>query len=118
MPTLNRWEIIGHLGSEPEMRFTPSGAPVTSFNIATNYGYGDKKETFWARVTCWNKQAEYANQYGHKGSLARVEGETRMTSYENKGGETRYNLELTAREVMFLDKRKETEPANEDEGEF
>jgi hypothetical protein len=41
-----------------------------------------------------------------------------MTSYENKGGETRYNLELTAREVMFLDKRKETEPANEDEGEF
>ena len=117
MPSLNRWEIIGHLGSEPEMRFTPSGAPVTSFNIATNYGYGDRKETIWVRITCWNKQAEFANQYGHKGSLARVEGEARMTSYETKDGETRYNLELTAKEIMFLDKRK-LEEANESEDLF
>ena len=113
MPSLNKWEIIGHLGSEPEMRFTPSGAPVTSFNIATNYGYGERKETVWARVTCWNKQAEFANQYGHKGSLARVEGEARMASYENRDGETRYNLELTAREVMFLNKRKQEETTEE-----
>jgi len=114
MPSLNRWEIIGHLGSEPEMRFTPSGAPVTSFNIATNYGFGERKETVWVRVTCWNKQAEFANQYGSKGSLARVEGEARMTSWEKDDGTTRYNLELTAREVMFLDKRKEeTESGDE-----
>jgi single-strand DNA-binding protein len=120
MPSLNKWEIIGHLGSEPEMRFTPSGAPVTSFNIATNYGYGERKETVWARVTCWNKQAEFANQYGNKGSLARVEGEVRMTSYETKDGETRYNLELTAREIMFLDKRKQEtiEETNESEDSF
>jgi len=117
MPSLNKWEIIGHLGSEPEMRFTPSGAPVTSFNIATNYGYGERKETVWARVTCWSKQAEYANQYGHKGSLARVEGEVRMTSHETKAGETRYNLELTARDVMFLDKRKQEESTEEIEEE-
>jgi single-strand DNA-binding protein len=106
MPTLNKWEIIGHLGSEPEMRFTPSGAPVTSFNIATNYGFGERKETVWVRVTLWNKQAEFANQYGSKGALARVEGEARMTSYETKEGETKYNLELTAREIQFMDKRK------------
>ena len=113
MPTLNKWEIIGFLGSEPEMRFTPNGAPVTSFNIATNYGYGERIETVWVRVTCWRKQAEFANQYGSKGSLARVEGEARMTSYENKDGETRYNLELTARDVMFLDKRKQEETTHE-----
>ncbi len=107
MPTLNKWEIIGHLGSEPEMRFTPSGAPVTSFNIATNYGYGERKETVWARVTLWNKQAEFANQYGNKGALARVEGEARMTSYEAGDGTTKYNLELTAREIQFLGKPKE-----------
>jgi len=113
MPTLNKWEIIGHLGSEPEMRFTPSGAPVTSFDIATNYGYGERKETVWVRVTCWNEQAEFANQYGHKGSLARVEGEGRMTNYEANDGTTRYNLEITARDVMFLDKRKQEETAEE-----
>ena len=109
MPTLNKWEIIGHLGSEPEMRFTPNGHPVASFSIATNYGYGERKETVWVRVTCWNKQAEFANQYGSKGSLARVEGEGRITSYENREGETKYNLELTAQSVMFLGQRKQTE---------
>ena len=117
MPSLNKWEIIGHLGSEPEMRFTPSGAPVTSFNIATNYGYGERKETVWARVTCWNKQAEFANQCGYKGALARVEGECRMTSYEKNDGTTRYNLELTARDVMFLDKRKQEETPSETDSE-
>jgi len=116
MASLNKWEIIGHLGSEPEMRFTPSGAPVTSFNVATNYGYGERKETVWVRVTCWNKQAEFANQYGGKGELVRVEGEARMTSYETKDGETKYNLELTAQSVMFLGKKKqENETNNEDE---
>ncbi len=117
MPTLNKWEIIGHLGSEPEMRFTPSGAPVTSFNIATNYGYGERKETVWVRITCWNKQAEFANQYGSKGILARVEGEGRMTSYETKDGETKYNLELTAQSVMFLGQRKQGEESTEETGE-
>ena len=116
MPTLNKWEIIGHLGSEPEMRFTPSGAPVTSFSIATNYGYGERKETVWIKVTCWNKQAEFANQYGSKGSLARVEGEARMTSYDTKDGVTKYKLEITAQSVMFLGqhKQEETEDTGED----
>lgn len=114
MPTLNKWEIIGHLGSEPEMRFTPNGNPVTSFNIATNYGYGERKETVWVRVTSWNKQAEFANQYGSKGALTRVEGEARMTNYEANDGTIKYNLELTAQSVMFLGQRKQEENTGED----
>jgi single-strand DNA-binding protein len=105
MPTLNKCEIIGHLGNEPEMRFTPSGVPVSSFNIATNYGYGERKETVWVKVTAWNKQAEFVNQYATKGMLTRVEGEIRMTSYDTNEGETRYNLELTARDVQLLERK-------------
>ena len=72
--------VIGHLGKDPEMRYTPSGVPVTSFNIATTRKWananGEQQEkTTWFRVTCWRKTAEIAAQYLQKGRLVLVEGD-------------------------------------------
>ena len=69
--------IVGNLGRDPEMRFTPEGNPVTSFSVAASRRYKDKDETTWFRVTVWGKQAETANQYLQKGSKVLVEGRLR-----------------------------------------
>ena len=66
--------IIGNLGRDPEMRFTPDGKPVTSFSVATSRKYNDKEETTWFRVSVWGNQAESCNQHLHKGSKVLVEG--------------------------------------------
>ena len=66
--------IIGNLGRDPEMRFSPSGDPVTTFSVATSRRYGDKDETTWFRVSVWGKQAESCNTYLSKGSKVLVEG--------------------------------------------
>ena len=99
--------IVGNLGSDPEMRFTPSGVPVTSFSVAVNRrwtdGNGEQKEkTTWFRVTAWRKLAELCNQYLSKGRLVLVEGEIDATAWLDNQGNPRATLELTARNVRFL----------------
>jgi single-strand DNA-binding protein len=111
--------IVGNVGKDPEMRYTPSGQAVTSFSVATNRQYttggGEQvKETVWFRVTTWGKQAEICNQYLKKGSKVLIEG--RLTPDKATGGPRIWNkqdgstgasFEVTAGTVRFLSSRGE-----------
>ncbi|MFY9813033.1 MAG: single-stranded DNA-binding protein [Dehalococcoidales bacterium] len=110
MVSLNKMTIIGNLGSEPEMRFTPSGRPVTSFSIATNWRYttaeGERKEdTEWFSVVAWGKLAEQCNQFLTKGRLVYIEGRLRLRTWEGQDGKTRARNEIIAEKVKFLDRQ-------------
>ncbi|MGI2335287.1 MAG: single-stranded DNA-binding protein [Dehalogenimonas sp.] len=109
MVSLNKVMIIGNVGVEPEMRFTPGGHPVTSFTVATNrrYDAGDgekKEETEWFSVVAWNKLAEQCNQYVAKGRLVYVEGRLRTRSWDGQDGQKRYKTEVIASTVSSLDR--------------
>jgi single-strand DNA-binding protein len=104
--------VVGHLGRDPEMRYTPTGVPVTSFNIATtrkwNNASGEPQEkTTWFRVTCWRKLAETAAQYLKKGQAVLVEGEIDASAWTDKEGSPRASLELTASNWRFVGSRGE-----------
>ncbi len=99
--------IVGYLGGDPEMRYTPSGTPVTSFSVAVNRKWNGKdgeqqEKTTWFRVTAWRKLAENCTQYLHKGSLVLVEGDIDVSAWTGQDGQPRASLELTARSVRFL----------------
>jgi len=113
--------IVGNLGRDPEMRYTPGGQAVTNFSVATNRQYTSSdgtqvKETIWFRVSTWGKQAEICNQYLHKGSKVLVEG--RLTPDASTGGPRIWNrqdgtpaasFEVSASAVRFLSSRGEAE---------
>jgi len=109
MPSLNKVQIIGNLGGEPEMKFTPSGNPVTTFSVACNRKYQQdnesKEETEWFNVVAWNKQAESCNQYLNKGSMVYVEGRLHTRSWDGQDGQKHYRTEVIASQVVFLDKK-------------
>lgn len=110
MASVNKMIIIGNLGSEPEMRFTPNGNPVTSFSVATNWRYttgqGERKEeTQWFTVVTWNKLAEQCNQFLTKGRLVYVEGRLRTRTWEGQDGQRHYRTEIIANRVTFLGKQ-------------
>ncbi len=98
--------IIGRLGRDPEMRYTASGVPVTSFSVATDRRWTDQSgqaqsKTVWFRVSAWRRLAETCNQYLSKGRLVMVEGEAlRAHPYQSRDGEWRASLEVTARNVQ------------------
>lgn len=99
--------VIGNLGSDAEMRYTPSGVPVTSFSLATNRRWtnqnGEQQEkTTWFRVTIWRKQAETAAQYLKKGQLVLVEGDVEARAYTDRDGSPRASLDLTATNWRFV----------------
>lgn len=113
MVSVNKMTIIGNLGSEPEMRYTPSGRPVTSFRVATNWRYttsdGERREeTEWFSVVCWGKLAEQCNQYLAKGRLVYVEGRLRMRTWDGQDGQKRSRNEIVAVGVKFLDRQGAT----------
>jgi single-strand DNA-binding protein len=104
--------VIGNLGKDPEMRYTPSGVPVTSFSVATSRKWtnanGEQQEkTTWFRVTCWRKLAETTAQYLKKGRLVLVEGDIDAAAYTDREGSARATLELTATGIRFLGSRGE-----------
>ncbi len=110
MANLNKVMIIGNVGSDPEMRFTPNGNPVTSFRVATNRVYttpeGERKqETDWFTVVTWNKLAEQCNQFLAKGRLVYVEGRLHNRSWEGQDGQKRFRTEVIANRVTFLDRQ-------------
>jgi single-strand DNA-binding protein len=107
--------IIGNLGSNPEMRFTPSGDPVTSFSVATSRRYGEKDETTWFRVSVWGKQAESCNTYLSKGSKVLVEGRLKSEPnvYQRKDGTWASSYEVTADTVRFLTPKGEDVPVED-----
>ncbi|MCA9870038.1 MAG: single-stranded DNA-binding protein [Caldilineae bacterium] len=107
---LNKVLIIGSLGADPEMRYTPGGKPVTSFSVEVNRGWrtseGERKEaTEWFNVVAWGNLAEICNQYLHKGSQVYVEGRLQTRSWEDSSGTRHYRTELVANEMIILDGR-------------
>jgi single-strand DNA-binding protein len=110
MLTLNKVMIIGNVGADPEMRFTPNGNPVTSFRVATNRVYttpnGERKqETEWFTVVAWNRLAENCNQFLSKGRLVYAEGRLHTRTWEGQDGQKRSRTELIANRVLFLDRQ-------------
>jgi single-strand DNA-binding protein len=99
--------IVGHLGRDPELRYTSGGQPVCSFSVATSRSWTDQsgqpqEKTTWFRVTAWGKLGELCNQYLTKGRLVLAEGEVDASAWSAQTGEPRASLELTARNVRFL----------------
>ena len=107
--------LIGNLGRDPEMRYTPSGVAVTNFSVATSRSWtgqdGQRQDkTVWFRVAAWDRQAETCNQYLTKGQKVLVVGELEEPStWTDREGNTRASLEVRARTVRFLNSRAESE---------
>jgi single-strand DNA-binding protein len=100
--------IIGNVGRDPEMRYTPQGTPVTSFSVAVSRnwtpreGGEQREETEWFRVSAWNKLAETCNQYLTKGQRVYIEGRVSMRSWDGNDGQKHASLELSATDMMML----------------
>lgn len=124
---LNKVMIIGRLGRDPEMRFTASGQPVASFNVATTRGWTNnegerREETEWFHVVAWGGLAELCKKRLHKGSQVYVEGRLQTRSWEDTDGQRHYRTELVTQELIFLDAYEgpdttEEELPTDDEGE-
>ena len=109
---LNKVMLIGNLGRDPEMRFTPSGKPVTSFSLATNRNWvsadGERHdETEWFNVVAWGNLAEICNQHLSKGQKAYVEGRLQTRSWEDENGQKHFRTEVVANEMVILTGRPE-----------
>ena len=124
MPALNRVQLIGYLGKDPESRFTPSGKKVANFSLGVTQhwkaGAEPRERTDWVNIEAWGRLGEIAEEYLHKGSLVYIEGRLKTDRYEDKG-ETRYFTKVTALGLQLLDRKGVEEPAlpvDEEEGEY
>ena len=114
--SLTKCMIIGNLGRDPEMRYTPSGQADTQFSVATNRNYRDpqgewQSETEWFRVVVWGDQGERVAEYLRKGHKVYVEGRLQTRQWEDQSGNKRYTTELIANRVQSLERRdREGEP--------
>ncbi|MGA0824975.1 MAG: single-stranded DNA-binding protein [Burkholderiaceae bacterium] len=112
MKSLNRVQLLGRLGGDPEVRSTQAGTNVANFNIATSEKYtkdGEAQEkTQWHRVVAWGKLADIGGEYLNKGSLVMVEGKLETRQYEDKDGATRYATEVIASDIFLLPNSKGT----------
>ncbi|RPH58435.1 MAG: single-stranded DNA-binding protein [Chloroflexi bacterium] len=131
---LNKVMLIGHLGKDPEMRYTPSGRPVTTFTVATSRSWntvdGERhQETEWFNIVAWGNLAEICKQYLTKGQQVYIEGRLQTRRWEDKEGNKHSSVEVVANEMMFLGDRREannnqqaeseeTEQPSADEDEF
>jgi single-strand DNA-binding protein len=112
--SLNKCMIIGNLGRDPEMRYTPSGQAVTQFTVAVNRNYKDQQgerqeETEWFRVVAWGQQAEFSAEYLRKGAKVYVEGRIQTRQWEGQDGQKRYTTELVANTIQTLERRQRDE---------
>jgi single-strand DNA-binding protein len=115
MPSLNRIQLIGRLGKDPESRSTPTGKKVAHFSLAVSQRWksaeGENKEsTEWVNVEAWGRLGEVCQQYLHKGSLVFIEGRLKTDKYEDKSGETKYYTKVVALSMQMLDRKPEEEP--------
>ena len=109
---LNKVMVIGHLGKDPEMRYTPSGRPVTTFSMAVSRSWntadGERRsETEWFNIVSWGNLAEICKQYLHKGQQVYIEGRLQTRRWEDKEGQKRTNVEVVANEMMMLGDRRD-----------
>lgn len=105
--SVNKVILVGRLGQNPEVRYTPSGAAVANFSVATNESWTDKsgqkqERTEWHRVVVWGKLAELCSQYLSKGRQCYVEGRMQTRQWQDKDGQTKYTTEVQAQTVQFL----------------
>jgi len=110
---LNKVMIIGNLGRDPEMRYTPSGRPVTTFNVATSRSWntsdGERHvETEWFNVVAWSNLAEICKQYLVKGQLVYIEGRLQTRHWDDSEGNKHTSVEIVANEMIILSDRRET----------
>lgn len=117
MASVNKVMLIGNLGKDPEMRYTPSGAAVCNFSIATTERWKNKEngqleeKTEWHNIVVWNKQAENCKEYLAKGRSVYIEGKLQTRSWDDKEGHKRYTTEVVAQTVQFLTPRGATSGA-------
>ena len=126
MPTLNRVQLIGRLGKDPESRFIPSGKKVVSFSLAVSNRWktaeGEAKDsTEWVNIEAWGRLGDICAQYLHKGSLVYLEGRLKTDKYADKSGENKYYTKVVALSMQMLDKKPEDEPVatvEEEQGKY
>src|SRR6478672_3322128 len=105
--SVNKVILVGRLGQNPEIRYTPSGAAVSNFSVATNESWTDKsgqkqERTEWHKVVVWGKLAELCGQYLAKGRQVYLEGRLQTRQWQDKDGQTKYTTEVQAQTVQFL----------------
>jgi single-strand DNA-binding protein len=106
--SFNKIILVGNLGRDPELRYTPQGTPVCSFSLATNERRRDRTTgenndiTTWFRVTLWGRQAETASQYLTKGRPVYIEGRLRVEEWTDRDGKPRHTLEVHATDMQFI----------------
>lgn len=110
--SVNKVILVGHLGKDPEMRYTPTGAGVCSFSLATNEFFQDRngepqKRTEWHRISVWGKNGENCSKYLKKGKQVYLEGRLHTRSWEDKNGQKHYATEINAHNVQFLGSKPE-----------
>ena len=114
MPALNRVQLIGRLGKDPESKFTPTGKKVTHFSLAVSQRWktgGETKEyTEWVNVEAWGRLGEVSQEYLKKGSLVYMEGRLKTEKYDDKDGEKKFYTKVVALSLQFLDKKDKEEP--------
>lgn len=113
MASVNKVILIGNLGKDPDLRYTPSGQAVATFSLATNDRYKDKdgqmvERAEWHNIVVWGKQAETAKEYLKKGRQIFVEGRIAYRTYDDREGNKRYITEVVAQRIQFLGRREET----------
>ena len=108
---VNKVILIGNLGADPEVKYTPSGVPVANFNLATTESWTDRssgerqERTEWHRLVLWRRLAEIAGQYLKKGSKVFVEGKLQTRSWDDQNGQKRYTTEVVVNDMQMLDGR-------------
>src|SRR5258707_5107717 len=105
--SFNKIILVGNLGRDPELRYTPQGTPVCSFTMATNERRKDKtgewqEQVTWFKVTLWGRQAETASQYLTKGRAVYIEGRLRVEEWTDRDGKPRHTLEVHATDMQFI----------------
>jgi single-strand DNA-binding protein len=118
MRGVNRVQIMGNLGADPEMRYTPTGRAVTNFRVAVNRRWRNsegqlQQQVEWFRVVTWGRRAELANEYLKKGMPVYIEGRLQTRNYEGNDGQTHYMTELVAHDFILLP-RGDGHPAAEE----
>lgn len=109
---LNKVMLTGHLGADPEMRYTPQGSAVTTFRVASGRSWKSSdgsahEETEWFRVVAWDKLGEICNQYLTKGTRVYIEGRLRTNKWQDKDGQDRYTTEVIASDMIILSSRQD-----------
>ena len=121
MRGVNKVIVIGHLGADPDIKYTQNGKAIANFTVATTESWKDKQtgnqqqRTEWHRMVCYDRTAEIAGEYLRKGAKVYIEGKLRTRKWQHKDGGDRYTTEIIANDMTMLDSRQESQgaPANQ-----